>query len=518
MAAAAPTEAAPETLAALLDAAAERWPDRPALEAAGRIWRYGELAAAVERAADWLAAAGIGPGDRLATALGHNAAHLAVPFVASRLGASALLLSTASAPERWAWQLATLRPSALLADPAQAAALRALEPSAPVHVVDADDPGLGAPAHLEPAGPPPAGAGDDPAATVLYLGTSGTTGAPKLTALTERGLLHAARGYLPHVLLDAGERSLVVMPLHYIGPITAQSVVMPLVGGCSVVADDPRPGPVADRLAAEAITHLDAVPAWLARLAPRLRERPRAWRSVIYGGAPMPPATVAQLAERAPGLALFDVWGLSEAHGPVTLQCVGPGDPPTPGVVGRPLSGLTVRAMAEGAAPDEPGAVCAPGEVGALWIAGPSITPGYLGDPQATAAALCRGWLATGDLGSVAADGAVRLLGRRKEVILRGGANVFPVEVEQVLAAVPGVAEAAVFAVPSAVTGEAVAAAVVGDEIRPGALRRAVRERIGAHAVPRRISVVDALPRSATGKIDKAALAASLTEGGAAAV
>lgn len=489
----------PSTLWGLLEAAAERWPTAPALDAQGCTWRYEELAAAVDRAAGLLARRGVRPGDRIAVALGHGAAHFAVPFVASRLGVSALLLNSSLAPERWARQLATTRPRLVVGDAAHDGRLAGAD--AEVHAVDGDDPSLGAegsPGLVSDGGHGP----DD---VVLHLGTSGTTGVPKVTCLTERGLLHAARGYLPHLPLAEDERSLVVMPLSYIGPITAQSVLMPLVGGCTVVADDPRPGPAADRMAVERITHLDAIPAWLRRFAPRLHRPPRAWRSVIYGGAPMPPATAAALAERAPGVELFDVWGLSEVHGPLTLRRHDPERPPEPGVVGRPLDGLTVRALPVGEPPcGEPSAVPSHG-VGELWVTGPSVFAGYLDDREATAAALRDGWLATGDLGRVQRDGAVRLLGRRKDVILRGGANVFSVEVEQVLAAEPGIADAAVFAVPDATAGEVVGAALVpaAGGVDVAALRRAVRRRIGTHAVPRHIELVDELPRNRTGKVDK---------------
>lgn len=494
----------PATLGALLRQAAERWPTWPALEAAGRVWRYEQLTEAVDAAAGMLAARGVGPGDRIAVALGHGAAHLAVPFVASRLGVSALLLRTARDPERWRWQLQAARPRLLLAHGPRAAALAGHDID--VCDVDGTDPSFGASPRPEGVAEPH---GHGPSSTLLYVGTSGTTGRPKLTCLTEGGLLHAARGYLRRLPLEEGERSLVVMPLHYIGPITAQSVLMPMLGGCSVIAADPRPGPVAERLATDPVTHLDAVPAWLNRLPSRLLSQPRAWRTVIYGGAPMPPATAAALAARVPGLGLYDVWGLSEAHGPVTLRRHNPADPPAPGVVGSPLPGLTVRAVPEGQVPVV-GPPAPPGEqAGELWVAGPSITPGYLDDPQATASALHDGWLATGDLGAVDRDGTVRVLGRRKDVILRGGVTVFSVEVEQVLGAVPGVSEAAVFPVPSDSAGEAVGAAVVATAggIDAGALRRTVRQRIGPHAVPWRVVVVDELPRNPTGKVDKQALA-----------
>lgn len=495
------------TLAGVLQQAAERWPALPALETSDRIWRYEEFSGRVDAAVSLLVAHDVGPGDRIAVALGQDAAQVAVPFVASRLGVSTLLLNTASPPAGWSWQLRVLSPRLVLADKAHADALA--DCGYPVLEVDGGDPGFGSRLPAAQALPP---SGHGPASTVLYLGTSGTTGAPKLTCLTERGLLHAASGYLPRTPLEEGrERSMVVLPLHYIAPISTQTVLMPLVGGCTVVAGDSRPSVVADRLATDAITHLDAAPAWLGRLAGKLTEPPRTWRAVVYGGSPMPPVTAHTLAERVPGLGMYDVWGLSEAHGPVTLLRFDPTDPPEPGVVGTPLPGVEVRAVPVGQRPGD-GPVA--GGTGELWVAGPTVTPGYFGDPEATAAALHDGWLATGDLGSVDADGTVRLRGRRKEMILRGGENIFPGEVSRVLADVPGVADAFAFAVPSRAAGETVAAAVVADTpgVDVAALRGAVRRRIGMAAIPRQVLVIDELPRNTQGKVDTRELARLLHE------
>jgi non-ribosomal peptide synthetase component F len=202
------------TLGGLLRAATERWPTWPALESGRRVWRYEELDAAVDAAVGMLAGRGVAPGDRIAVVLRHGAALLAVPFIASRLGVSALLLSTALARERWGWQLEAADPVVVLSDRAHAADLAAFDVE--VFECDGDDPGLGA--RGQGVGARPAPEGNDSDSTLLYVGTSGTTGSPKLTCLTERGLFHAARGYLSRTRLHEGERSFVVMPLSYIGP------------------------------------------------------------------------------------------------------------------------------------------------------------------------------------------------------------------------------------------------------------------------------------------------------------
>jgi len=339
---------------------------------------------------------------------------------------------------------------------------------------------------------------DDP---VVALPTSGTTGVPKTTLVTSRSLIHAALAY--SVLLGLGtdrrtgeaspERTLAVLPLHSIGSLSAQTTAMALVGGTCVLPADTSPAAARRPLAEHAVTHLDAVPAWLSLYA-RLPDRAPlpALRTIIYGGAPMPVGTAAALARDHSGSALYDVRGLSETHGHATALRL---DPATPGSVGRAVAGVEVRAGGAG-----------PGGVGELEVRGANVSPGYLDDPGTSAAVLRDGWLRTGDVGAVAADGSVRILGRAKDVILRGGASVFSVEVEQVLSGAPGVAEAAVYAVADPIGGEAVAAAVVlrsGAVLDAGELRRLVRAEVGGHAVPRHVAAVEALPRNLTGKIDK---------------
>ncbi len=491
----------PRSLSAVVAAAADRWPERVAVVAPAGTLTYAELDVAVSAAAAGLLRAGVAPGDRFAVALGHDLPLLLVPFAASRLGATALLLSTTLAPGRWARQLDTAGVEVLVADDSTAPRAKAAVTEAlrAVAVVGVDGVLLGA----APAAAP-ADVDADEDRPVAHIATSGTTGIPKATTVTSRGLVHAALAYIQLLRLrgDGSECSLVVLPLHYIGPLSAQTTTMPLVGGRVVIPQDPSPAAAARLLDAHRVTHLDAVPAWLGQY---VREADpvehRHLRTLIYGGAPMPQATAVALADRHPRLDMLDVWGLSETHGPATATRFRE-DLPV-GTVGRPLPGVEVRAI------DGDGRPAAHGRVGELCVRGANVTPGYLGDAATSAAVIRDGWLRTGDLGTVADDGTVRVLDRAKDVILRGGSNVFSVEVEQVLAAAPGVVEAAAFGVPDALGGEAVAAAVVlvpGVELDARALRRRVADEVGVHAAPRRIAAVERLPRNPTGKIDKAAL------------
>ncbi|HVL97930.1 MAG TPA: AMP-binding protein [Egibacteraceae bacterium] len=487
------------SLDALLRAAAARWPDRPAVESPAGSLTYAELDAAVSAAAGGLLAAGARPGDRVAFALSADAPLYAAPFACARIGVTALLLPASLPPPRWAALLARAGPALCVADDAHADRLRAAAGDAapaPARVALPLD-GSARPGDL-PAVPA------DPDRAVALVATSGTTGHPTIVRLTSRGLLHVGRAYLELLTLGEGERSLVVMPLTYIGVLSTQTMTIILVGGCNVLPADTRPAGALARMAAHRITLLDAVPAWLTLLA---REDPvdvPTWRTLVHGGAPMPPATARTLAARHPRVALYDVWGLTEAHGPVTALRYDPARPAPPGTVGRPLAGLRVRARGAGGP-------LPPGVTGELEVAGPTVTGGTLDAPGG---ALREGWLPTGDLGTVAADGTVRITDRTKDLILRGGANVSSREVERVLCTAPGVDDAAVFPVPDVLGGEAVGAAVVpglAAALDLNALRRLVAERVGVHAVPRRILCVDALPRNATGKVDKRALRAAAT-------
>lgn len=546
---------APPTLDAALRRAAERWPDRLALEApadgpsaagrddSGRMrWRYGELDAAVDRAAAALAADDLAPDrdrgpepDRpLAALLTDDAPLAALPFVASRLGRPVLLAPLALADPALARALAAARPAALLADAAterRASALAARlgahpPPVRPVPPLRAEPP----PAGSRPGAPPAGSAAPTPNTAdsdVVWLATSGSTGAPKLVRLTERGLVHAAAGYPDRLPLAEGERSLAVMPLSYVGPLTAQTVLMPLVGGCLVVAGDRRPMAAADRLVADGITHTDAVPSWLARAADALTRPAPVWRGLVYGGAPAPPDLIARLAAAQPQLALLDAWGLAEASGPVAARRTdrdpAPASPAGPepsepshdrSAAGAgaltPWPGVTVRATDDAGRPIAGRGGGNDAGLGELEVAGATVSPGYAGAPPAWPAG---GWLPTGDLGVVAADGAVTLRGRRRDVVLRGGATVACADVEHVLRGVDGVADVAVLAVPDHAAGEAVAAVVVpaaGSGVDPAALRARARAELGAAAVPRAVTTRDALPLGPTGKVDKERLRAEI--------
>jgi fatty-acyl-CoA synthase len=225
------------------------------------------------------------------------------------------------------------------------------------------------------------------------------------------------------------------------------------------------------------------------------------------GGSPVPAALVESWARR--GVALRTIYGISEAGSTVTMSP--PGAVPEPGDVGVPMWHLRCR-ITDG------DRVCAPGEPGELRIAGASVTPGYWRRPEATAQAIVDGWLRTGDVAVMGADGHVRIVDRIKDMYISGGENVYPAEVEEVLYHHPAVAEVAVVGVPDQRWGESGAAWVVlaaGARPAPGEILTWARDRLAAFKVPRDIHVVGALPRNATGKVLKARLRPAGQDGAA---
>ncbi|MEE8602301.1 class I adenylate-forming enzyme family protein [Euzebya tangerina] len=479
----------------LLRRAAAAWPDHPAVEAPSATLSYAELDALVDRAAAALHEVAE-PGDRIAVALSHDVPLFTVPFLASRAGVTVLLLNASLTPDRWAEQLDTAEPTVVLTDAAhQASVAAAVRESHRVVPASQIWQANQAPAAPRPTGRPTGG----PDQTLALIATSGTTGVPKMSRVTTAGLIHAALAYIDLLGLDSTDRAYVCLPLYYIGALSAQTTTMALVGGTCVIPDDTAPATAASRMEAARATYLDAVPSWLGLMVREGTATVPTLRTVIYGGAPMPAEVAQALARRFGTVALWDVWGLSETHGPATALRYELDAPPLPGTVGRPLAGVEVRADSEDGGPGE------------LLVRGQNVTPGYADDEALTRKVIDRGWLRTGDIGTIGPDGTVRLLDRAKDVIMRGGANVFSVEVEQVLGQHPDVVEAAVYGVPDGFGQEAVTATVVlreGATIDVMALRALVDSGIGRHAVPRRITTADSLPRNHTGKIDKTTLRA----------
>jgi long-chain acyl-CoA synthetase len=223
-------------------------------------------------------------------------------------------------------------------------------------------------------------------------------------------------------------------------------------------------------------------------------------RLTVTGAAPCPAELVKEWCART-GKRMLRGYGMTEVPRPISYLSDDPTD--LPDAVGRPLPGVETRVV------DEAGQTLSPGEVGELWIKSPTTMDGYLDAPEETEAVLVDGWFKTGDLVSISSDGFVRIAGRKRERILRGGFSVFPREVEAVLLSHPAVAEAAVVGTPSVDLGEEVIAFVTlkpTAETTPEELISHCKERLAHFKFPRRVSVLDELPKGPMGKVLKAEL------------
>ena len=460
-------------LAQILTARAERDGAALALDIGPAKISYADLERMAAQAAAALAAAGVRAGDRVALRLPNGPAFVAAYFGALRCGAIVVplnpLLSQHEADER----LAVSEPMLLVERPLETTA---------------------ATASVTPR------AASDPA---VILFTSGTSGTPKGAVLTHGGLRAAAKNACSALELGAADVVLGAAPFsHVLGQ--SVGILATFLGGGAIAVIERFDAPATlETMCRTGTTVFLGVPTMCILLLAEAREGgPRPPLRVAHvGGAPLP-AEVADEFEHVFGARVAEGYGLTELSGIATT--FGPERARKVGSVGAPVGETELRIVGLD------GRVCGPGEIGEVQFRGPSVVPGYWRDERASAEALSpEGWLATGDIGRLDDEGDLFLVDRKKELIIRGGYNVYPREVEEALHAHPGVLEVAVVGVPHATLGEEVAALVVprpGAELDPDELRAFARERLAAYKYPRVIELVDALPRTPTGKILKRAI------------
>jgi O-succinylbenzoic acid--CoA ligase len=332
--------------------------------------------------------------------------------------------------------------------------------------------------------------------TVVF--TSGTTGDPKPVVLTASNHLWSALGSAARLGMMPDDRWLACLPLWHVGGLAV--VLRSVLAGATVLLHDGFDvDAVARSFRKDAPTLVSLVPTALARL--RDVAPPPSLRVALVGGAAATPDLLRDAAAR--GWPVAPTYGCTEAASQIATAAPG-GRHALAGSVGLPLLPTRVRIVRSDGTP------AAVDEDGEIQVQSPTVSPGRLGaDGTLVPVVGADGWLRTNDIGRLAPDGALRVLGRRDDVIVTGGENVAPAEVEAVLAALPDVAEVAVAAVPDAEWGHAVAAWVVP---APGAtptlagIRDAARAHLAPHKLPRRLFLVDVLPRTAAGKVRRTAL------------
>jgi long-chain acyl-CoA synthetase len=504
----------PSGLPALLARAVERAPDREAIVDGRERLRWREVHDRARRLAAGLARLGVQPGDRVAILLQNGAPFCLTVFAVLELGALAVPLSTKLRREELRFLLTDSAPRVLVADPAFYGEVEPLRGDLPdvTPVLTGDRPASGTIALTDllagvsrTGGAPPGAITDDAPALILY--TSGTTGRPKGAIATHGNVVHSCVTFERVYGLRDGERSLVVVPLVHVTGLIAQLWAMTAVAGTVVLMPRFDAGDALRLLAAEAITHLVGVPTVYVMLMTHADHRaaplPRL-RILGYGGAPIASDTVRRLREWLPRARLHNTYGLTETASPAT--CLADADALTQiHTVGRPVPVGECRTVDPAS-----GGEAAADEVGELWIRGPMVVAGYWNNPAATAAAIVEdGWLRTGDLATIDAEGYVAIRDRIKDMVNRGGEKVYCVEVEEVLCGHPGVLEAAVVGLPDPVYGERVKACVVprpGVRLDDADLRAWTRERLARFKVPEVVEILETLPRNPNGKVMKALL------------
>jgi acyl-CoA synthetase (AMP-forming)/AMP-acid ligase II len=477
-----------------------------------------------EALARGLLALGLAPGARVALLAENRLAWPVVQLGVAGAGLVLVPLNTHHRAEDLGAALAASGAEALLLSPsfrrnAYLETLRALRPGLPAlrHVITLDPvPGETSLADLLAAGarsaaPLPSVAPDAPASLQF---TSGTTGVPKGALLTHRGMLANAWGTAGRLGLTPADRWTSIIPLFHCAGCIMSLLGTLQTGAAYVGVPAFEPEEMCRVIAAERCTLLSGVPtSWLAMrdLPGRARHDLASLRGGTCGGADCDPAVLEACADAFPVPGLVQVYGQTESS--TLVACPAPDDPERFVTAGPPLPGMEVRV-----ADPATGAALPAEAVGEIQARGPMVMLGYDARPDATAETITpEGWLRTGDLGALTPSGRVCLAGGRlRDMIIRGGENIYPVEVEAVLARHPGVAEASVFALKDAYYGEIVACALRPRGTAEGladALAAHCRDRIAGFKVPARWFAVERFPLTASGKIRKTELRA-LAEAG----
>jgi long-chain acyl-CoA synthetase len=462
----------------LLRRAAVDAPGRTALVDGPTRLTWSELDAGATRAARALQAGGSAVGDRVALQLGTGVDFVLLYLGALRAGLVVVPMSPAYQPA----EVDHIRRDSgadVYFDAAAAAALLAAAP-------DASD--------------PRADRGGEAVSVLLY--TSGTSGRPKGAMLSARALL-ANLDQLAAVqppLLTAQDVLFLPLPLSHVFGLNAGLGMALRVGATVVLADRFDAGATLGAMAAEGATAVLGVPGqfaqWLRH--PDLARGFASMRFAMSGSATLGRAVLDGFGEL--GVVLHDGYGLTEAAPVVTINALGDRERPTPGSIGRPLPGVEVQLRDTDGAPIDP----EHDDPGRLFVRGPNLFSGYW--PDGADGPDPDGWFGTGDIAIFDGNGELHLVGRSAELVVVNGFNVYPAEVEAVLAADPAVAEVAVVGVPDESTGEAVVAYVVpaaGAAVDPEELLAAAGRRLARFKLPRSIDVVAALPHTVTGKIMK---------------
>jgi oxalate---CoA ligase len=496
-----------EVLATLLDAAA---PEALALRAPedGFGVTYAQLASRVHTLAGRLATLGVRRGDRIALVLPNGPEIVQLVLAITTLGAAAAPLNPAYTSNEFEFYLGDLSPRLLLVPDGEFAAARAMAEA--VEIADLGVHGGEIPSlshgRVEVAEETSFEAGS-PGDIALLLHTSGTTSRPKQVPLLQRNLMASARTIAAHYQLSADDRSFCVMPLFHIHGLVASTLAAFASGGTVVVPRRFSPRRFWMQARETGTTWFSAGPTLHQMILDKIDDggAPTELRFVRSCSSALSPALMARL-EEAYEAPVLEAYGMTEASHQMASSPLPP--------AARYAGSVGVATGTEIGVIDSDRVFLPDGSHGEFVIRGAGVTPGYLNNPEANADAFFDGWFRTGDRG-VIEDGYLRLVGRLKEMILRGGENISPAEIEEVLLSHPAVADAVCFGVDSEKYGEEVAAAVaLSGDADERSLIAHCGERLAAFKVPRTIHILDAIPRTATGKLQRRRVAAFIEEEG----
>jgi len=373
------------------------------------------------------------------------------------------------------------------------------------HVICIDTPAY----HTLANGPAVAAMPLDEESTAVILYTSGTTGRPKGAMLTHLNIIHSAMHFERCMALHEAERSLLCVPASHVTGLIATIFTMIRTAGCTVMLEVFSAPDFLDLTAREKVTQTLMVPAMYNLFLLRCRVEDydlSHWRIGGYGGAPMPQSTIAQLSQKLPQLSLMNAYGATELTSAVTLSPIGHG-------VRRADSIGIAMPCADIRLVDEQGRDVPDGTHGELWVKGPMTVPGYWENPEKTASEFTDGYWKSGDIGSRDAEGFICLHDRRKDMIIRGGYNIYSAEVENALTAHVSVIECAAVGRPDPVLGEKMHVFVhtLDPALDAEAVRAFVRAHLADYKTPDFVTLLDRpLPRNANGKVVKTALRAQV--------
>ena len=492
------------TAGGLLAQSAQRWPDADALIEGQTVLTHAQAYAAARQVARRLLDRGVRPGDRVALAL-PNGWRYAVAYSGVQLaGAVAVLVNTRFAPPEIEHVLSDSDVCLTVVDGQTAGRVPQVRPHWDVGELTAPGP--------DAAELPGLAAASTDIANILY--TSGTTGWPKGAMQTHGNLVFNARTVRSVLGVTAADRTLVVAPMFHATGIVSQLVGFGAHGAARVFQPQFRAADMREALVEHRITFFAGVTAMIHLMLADPTFDPAglpALRMVCFGGAPVAEAFLDEAVRRLPGVTFANVWGLTEATSIVTCA-VGREWLDRPWTVGRPVPGVRVAVAVDGEMLEAPD----PEAVGELWVRGPVVTAGYWNRPDATAETYgADRWLRTGDVGRADAGGYVQVLDRLKDMIIRGGENIYSMEVETVLAQHPAVAEVAVVGVPDDLFGERVRAVVVpreAERLDVSSLRKWAGAQLADYKLPAELITLGELPRNASGKVIKKRLAALTVE------